>query len=67
MSFEAKWWNTQEQNIHSCERSLITTKRAHNERNSDSESETSQIQDKRKKKNIRSQRTLTALEKQFNS
>jgi mRNA deadenylase 3'-5' endonuclease subunit Ccr4 len=26
MTFEAKWWNSQEKNTHSCERNLITTK-----------------------------------------
>jgi hypothetical protein len=40
--------------------------RAHNEWNSDSLSETLQIQNNRKK-NIRSQRTLTASAKQCNS
>jgi hypothetical protein len=27
MTCEAKWWNSQEQHTHSCERNLITTKR----------------------------------------
>jgi hypothetical protein len=59
MTFEAKWWEFTRKTY-----SLMWTKshnnqRAHNEWNSDSLSETLQIQNNRKK-NIRSQRTLTA-------